>query len=75
MLRVSRRRDDGTFEVDERLSRLARPSAAAPSSEAVAAGEALRQGIADIAARNRALVDSLTDDALRRSVIQGLRGR
>ena len=61
---------DGRLEEDRALTR-ASLREAAPSPRAVAAGRRLHQGIESLAARNRAALDTITDEDLKRSVLQG----
>ncbi len=71
MIRVLRSRD-GKLEADPRLSRHA-PPAAAPSPAAAAAGQRFHAKVAEIADRNRELLKGIEDEALRRSVLKGMR--
>ena len=50
------------------------PATAVPSARALAANAARNAYVADLSARNRETVESVTDPALKRSLERGLRG-
>lgn len=73
MIRVLRS-IDGTLREDPDLTSHAAPAVPA-SPRAAAAGASLHRFVEELAAENKAVLDSLTDPMLKRSLERGLRGR